>query len=134
MSETASDDHPDAFEGMIAHLASTLSTTRKNIGHKLAFIFERDPEKGRDEVSAMIAPQMRSIQHIGVQLDDLLNEKINVISPWLVRERCWLAVWSSPTLVSHQERTDFNATVRAIQDKAPVARFGQEPGAGKCLV
>lgn len=82
----------------------------------------------------MIAPQMRSIQHIGVQLDDLLNEKINVISPWLVRERCWLAVWSSPTLVSHQERTDFNATVRAIQDKAPVARFGQEPGAGKCLV
>ncbi|MCU2954615.1 ATP-binding protein [Enterobacter hormaechei subsp. hoffmannii] len=127
MSETASDDHPDAFEGMIAHLASTLSTTWKNIGHKLAFIFERDPEKGRDEVSAMIAPQMRSIQHIGVQLDDLLNEKINVISPWLVRERCWLAVWSSPTLVSHQERTDFNATVRAIQDKAPVARFGQEP-------
>ncbi|WP_312826523.1 hypothetical protein, partial [Escherichia coli] len=82
---------------MIAHLASTLSTTWKNIGHKLAFIFERDPEKGRDEVSAMIAPQMRSIQHIGVQLDDLLNEKINVISPWLVRERCWLAVWSSPT-------------------------------------
>lgn len=127
LSETASADHPDAFEGMIAHLTSTLSTTWKNTGHKLAFIFERDPEKGRDEVSTMIAPQKRSIQHIGIQLDDLLNEKVNVISPWLVRERCWLAVWSSPTLVSHQERADFNTTVRAIQDKAPVARFGQEP-------
>lgn len=127
LSETAPVDHPDAFEGMIAHLASTLSTTWRNTGHKMAFVFERDPKQGRDEVSAMISPQKRSIQHIGIQLDDLLDEKVSVLSPWLVRERCWLAVWSSPTLVSQQERADFNATLRAVHDKAPAARFGQEP-------
>ncbi|WP_039031258.1 conjugal transfer protein [Leclercia adecarboxylata] len=127
LSETAPADHPDAFEGLIAHLATTLSTTWKKTGHKMAFIFERDPEQGRSEVSAMVAPQKRAIQHVGVELDDLLDEKVTVLAPWLVRERCWLAVWSSPTLVSQQEQADFNKAVRAVHDKAPVARFGQQP-------
>lgn len=127
LSEDAPIDHPDAFEGLITHLATTLSTTWKKTGHKMAFIFERDPEKGADEISAMIAPQKRSIQHTAIQLDDLLNEKIATLSPWLVRERCWLAVWSSPILVSQQERTDFNKEINAISDKAPIARFGQQP-------
>lgn len=127
LSETAPASHPDAFEGIITHLANTLSTTWKNTGHKMAFIFERDPEQGHSEISAMIAPQKRAIQHVGLQLDDLLDEKVRMIAPWLVRERCWLAVWSSPTLVSHQEMVDFNKAVRAVHDKAPAARFGQQP-------
>lgn len=127
LSEDAPANHPDALEGLIAHLTTTLSTPWKNTGHKMAFIFERDPEKGREEVSAMIAPQKRSIQHTGIQLDDMLEEKVTTLSPWLVRERGWLAVWSSPTLVSQQERADFSKEIRAINDKAPVARFGQQP-------
>lgn len=127
LDEEAPPAHPDAFEGMIAHLASTLSTSWKRPGHKMAFIFERDPEKGVTEISSMLAPQKRSIQYTGIQLDDVLNEKVATLAPWLVRERCWLAVWSSPTLVSQQERTDFNNTLRTINDKAPVSRFGQQP-------
>ncbi|NWJ78833.1 ATP-binding protein [Enterobacter sp. SECR19-1250] len=127
MDEEAPAEHPDAFEGMILHLATTLSTTWKHTGHKMAFIFERDPEKGASEITTMIAPQKRAIQHVGIQLDDLLEEKITTLSPWLVRERCWLAVWSSPSLVSQQERVDFNKGVLAINDKAPLARYGQQP-------
>ena len=125
--EEAPTEHPDSFEGLIMHLATTLATTWKNTGYKLAFIFERDPEKGVDEISTMIAPQKRAIQHVGLQLDELLEEKITTLSPWLIRERAWLAVWSSPILVSQQERTDFNKEILAISDKAPVARFGQQP-------
>lgn len=127
MDEEAPADHPDAFEGLIAHLATTLSTSYKNTGHKMAFIFERDQEKGESEISTMIAPQKRAIRHTAIQLDDILEEKITTLSPWLVRERCWLAVWSSPLLVSQQERADFNKTVREVNDKAPLARFGQQP-------
>ena len=127
MDEEAPADHPDAFEGLITHLATTLSTSYKNTGHKMAFIFERDQEKGESEISTMIAPQKRAIRHTAIQLDDILEEKITTLSPWLVRERCWLAVWSSPLLVSQQERADFNKTIREVNDKAPLARFGQQP-------
>ena len=127
LSEEAHEDHQDSFEGLISHLASSLSTSWKKNGHKMAFIFERDQEMGSTEISTMIDRQKRSIQNTGIQLDDLLDEKVTTLTPWLVRERCWLAVWSSPVLVSQQERNDFKRDVQGIYEKAPLARHGQQP-------
>ncbi|EEB7409406.1 ATP-binding protein [Salmonella enterica] len=126
------DENPEqtghgSLESLISHLSDNLSTTFKNKGHKLSFVFERDQERGRDEIADMIAPQMRSLENTGIQLQDVLNEKITTLAPWLVRERCWLAVWSSALLVSRADREAHDERVRRLTDRAPVARFAQQP-------
>ncbi|HHR3736001.1 TPA: hypothetical protein ACS5XR_005528, partial [Salmonella enterica] len=62
------DENPEqtghgSLESLISHLSDNLSTTFKNKGHKLSFVFERDQERGRDEIADMIAPQMRSLEN-----------------------------------------------------------------------
>ncbi|EIP3425116.1 ATP-binding protein [Salmonella enterica] len=127
MDENPEQTQNGSLESLITHLSDSLNTTFKNKGHKLSFVFERDPDRGRDEIADMIAPQMRSLENTGIQLQDVLEEKITILSPWLVRERCWLAVWSSALLVSSDDRTTHNTRVSQLTDRAPRAKFAQQP-------
>ncbi|WP_052983557.1 hypothetical protein, partial [Shigella sonnei] len=43
-----------------------MNTAWKNSGHKISFVFERDPERGRDEIEAMLLPQRKSIARTGI--------------------------------------------------------------------
>ncbi|MCV5191837.1 hypothetical protein OFC03_31320, partial [Escherichia coli] len=47
--------------------------------------------------------------------------------PWLVRERCWLAIWSGPDLISNSDRTAHDELVRRLAERVPKARFAQSP-------
>lgn len=127
MNEETDASQPGSFEALISHLSTALNTTFKKPGHKIAFIFERDTEQGKDEIMDLISAQKRSLDNTGIQLQDVLDEKITTLSHWLVRERCYLAVWSSPLLVSSTDRNDHHRNVRQLQDKSPVARFGEQP-------
>ncbi|MGJ3289477.1 ATP-binding protein [Klebsiella sp. PL-2018] len=127
MDEDPENVREGSLESLIAHLSDSLNTTYRKKGHKMAFIFERDPARGQDEINDMLAPQYRSLTHTGIQLQDVLGEKVTTLSPWLVRERCWLAVWSSPELVGQGDRRGHEERVRNLDARAPKALHAQHP-------
>ncbi|MDA4184232.1 hypothetical protein, partial [Escherichia coli] len=87
MDENPDQTAPGTLESLIAALAERMNTAWKNSGHKISFVFERDPERGRDEIEAMLLPQRKSIARTGILLQDVLDEKVTTLTPWLVRER-----------------------------------------------
>lgn len=127
MDENPDQTAPGTLESLIAALAERMNTAWKNSGHKISFVFERDPERGRDEIEAMLLPQRKSIARTGILLQDVLDEKVTTLTPWLVRERCWLTVWSSEELLSRTDRKDHQTRVRKLAEHAPPARFAQDP-------
>ena len=82
---------------------------------------------GKEEIEDMVAPQKRSLANTGIQLQDVVDEKVTTLSPWLVRERCWLAIWSGPDLISNSDRTAHDELVRKLAERVPKARFAQSP-------
>ncbi|EEB3864375.1 ATP-binding protein [Salmonella enterica] len=127
MDEDPGQTESGTLEWLIANLSDSLNTAYKNSGHKISFVFERDPERGKDEIVDMIAPQKRSLANTGIQLQDVLDEKIATLSPWLVRERCWLAIWSAPDLVSNGDRSAHDEHIRKLAEHVPKSRFAQSP-------
>ncbi|MDD0645557.1 hypothetical protein PTA92_24095, partial [Shigella sonnei] len=83
----------------------------------------RDPERGRDEIDAMLLPQRKSIARTGILLQDVLDEKVTTLTPWLVRERRWLTGWSSEELLCRTERQNHHTPAREPPEHPPPARF-----------
>ncbi|EBX4517571.1 TPA: ATP-binding protein [Escherichia coli] len=127
MDEASDQTGPGSLESLITSMSDSLNTAYKNSGHKISFVFERDPDMGKEEIEDMVAPQKRSLANTGIQLQDVVDEKVTTLSPWLVRERCWLAIWSGPDLISNSDRTAHDELVRRLAERVPKARFAQSP-------
>lgn len=107
------------------HLTPALATFFRTPGHKISMVLERDPEGGEAEIRNMLAPQYSSLRRTGMQMEDILDEKIATLSPWLIRERCWLSVWSSHEATSRTEYTDYLKKKTQTETAMPHARYGQ---------
>ena len=98
MDEASDQTGPGSLESLITSMSDSLNTAYKNSGHKISFVFERDPDMGKEEIEDMVAPQKRSLANTGIQLQDVVDEKVTTLSP------CWsgsVAGWRSgvdPTL------------------------------------
>ncbi len=98
MDEASDQTGPGSLESLITSMSDSLNTAYKNSGHKISFVFERDPDMGKEEIEDMVAPQKRSLANTGIQLQDVVDEKVTTLSPWLVRERCGWRSGVDPTL------------------------------------
>lgn len=92
MDEASDQTGPGSLESLITSMSDSLNTAYKNSGHKISFVFERDPDMGKEEIEDMVAPQKRSLANTGIQLQDVVDEKVTTLSP------CWsgsVAGWRS---------------------------------------
>lgn len=115
------------WQGFIWRLSDSLNTEYKKVGHKLSFIFERDPEAGKDELEKLFEPQFKSIQRTGIDLSDIIQEKIDKLTPFIVRERLYLVVYTSKYSLSKAERLDEATNLAKLASKTPKTIYGQNP-------
>ena len=59
MDEASDQTGPGSLESLITSMSDSLNTAYKNSGHKISFVFERDPDMGKEEIEDMVAPQKR---------------------------------------------------------------------------
>ncbi|MCV5224671.1 hypothetical protein OFC57_37785, partial [Escherichia coli] len=81
MDEASDQTGPGSLESLITSMSDSLNTAYKNSGHKISFVFERDPDMGKEEIEDMVAPQKRSLANTGIQLQDVVDEKVTTLSP-----------------------------------------------------
>ncbi|ATW30246.1 conjugal transfer protein [Candidatus Williamhamiltonella defendens] len=125
--ERAQKEDPESFRDYIARLHTALASDFKSWGHKLSFVFERDPHKAREELTQLMAPQCRAIRRCGLDLEDILQEKIEHSVPFMARERAFMVVYTGRTVLPASELKEEQQRLQKRLKGSPVARFGQDP-------
>lgn len=118
---------PALFSEYVRHLHTALVSEFQVIGHKLSFIFERDPGKATEELRNLTAHQYRAIRRMGLNLGDILDERIEKLTPFVARERAFLVVYSSVAGLPAQEQRDEQKRLATLAKNVPAARYGQNP-------
>jgi intracellular multiplication protein IcmB len=125
--ETAPRDAPYSWSGRIERMTHALTASYRRHGHKISLVFEDDPDRGREEVERLLAPQYASIKRTGIDLSAILDEKVEKLAPWVSRERCYLVCYTGRKALSAHELVDENKRLKALIAQSPDARFGQNP-------
>ncbi|MBX8493187.1 ATP-binding protein [Pseudomonas cichorii] len=125
--ESAPEDAPYSWDGRITRTAQKLTATYRRHGHKVSFVYDSDPERGGEEVAALLAPHYRSIERTGIDMSEILDETQDKLAPWVSRERCYLVCYTGRQSLSAHELVDENKRLNSLIEKSPQARFGQNP-------
>jgi intracellular multiplication protein IcmB len=118
---------PALFSAYIARLKTLLTSDFRDIGHKLSFVFEHDPDKATEELHRLLAPQYRSLRRMGLDLTDILDERIEKLAPFVARERAFMVVYTTKEALDSSQRRDEEKRRDAVLKSAPPARYGQNP-------
>lgn len=127
LTETEKNENTYSFSHYISRLHTSLASEFKSLGHKLSFIFERDPDKAREELKRLFAPQFRAIRRLGIDIEDIIQEKINKLVPYATRERAFLVVYTGLVSLPTAELKSEQKRMSRELEGAPVARYGQNP-------
>lgn len=114
------------FQFFIKNLAEKLTGDFRALGHKLSIVFEHDPDRGREEVTALMQPLRRGWQRLHLDMDDLAEEKITKMSPYVGRERVFLVIYTAIAALPAEEIKSETRRQTAL-GTLPEARFGQLP-------
>lgn len=73
------------------------------LGHAMQVYFARDPSRIKQKLEDQIAPSRRTSQAIGMDLEDLYDEKINHLSKFLTHEEQYFVLWTRPSALTKSE-------------------------------
>jgi len=73
------------------------------LGHAMQVYFVRDPSRIRQKLEDQIAPSRRSADAIGIDLNDLFEEKITHLSKFLTHEEQYFVLWTRPSALTKSD-------------------------------
>ena len=117
----------DSYLRFVLKLRDALTGDFKAMGHKISIVFERDPSRGKEEITRLVEPQRQAYRKLGLTLDDLVDEQITKMSPYVARERVWLTVYTAISSLPAAERKEETHRQEQQFKDVPEARFGQNP-------
>lgn len=96
-------------------------------GLALQFWFGHSPDLGDREINTIIDDTARIAHDNELALEDLLNERRKLLPRRIYGERCYLALWTRPSLLTAEDRTQSQKKRVAVLNDAPVLTLGQIP-------
>lgn len=97
-------------------------------GHALQSYFVRDPSRIRKQLEAFMRPSQISAENIGLEVHDVLEERINHLERFLSHEEAYFVLWTRPTALTKNE---FKRSLKESKDKVQAwfnAPNAQYPG------
>jgi intracellular multiplication protein IcmB len=110
--------------------AATLRIGAKfdRMGHAMQVYFVRDPDRIDTELSAHIHPSRKTADALGMNLDDLFDERERHLKRFLCSEECYFVLWSRPSLLS---KAEFKRTIEESRARKWLnGGYAQNPLAG----
>ncbi len=99
-------------------------------GHALQVYFCRDPARIRNKLDHLLKGSRATCTNIGLDLEDLLEERVKNLSTILSHEECYFVLWTRPSAMTKSE-LERTAKEKQNQNKKWVnAGYGQNPLAG----
>lgn len=115
----------EAIVGVVEALADKLQGVMKDDGHKLQFVFERDSHRSRREVEKNILPLKRTMRNIGMNLNSLLDERIDLLSAKTSTEKLFLVIHTDAGCLT---KYDHKSSIVERLEKAKKSGLGLKPG------
>ncbi len=94
-------------------------------GHALQVYFIRDPERIHAHLDRSLKPSRRTAANIGLELEDLYDERINHLANFLSYEECFFVLWTRPSILTKSEVE--RAAKEAQNKKWVAAGYAQYP-------
>jgi intracellular multiplication protein IcmB len=99
-------------------------------GHAMQIYFSRDPNRIRPHLDALNRPIFSTAANVGLEVADLIEEKIKNLSTILSHEESYFVLWTRPSSMTKSE-TERTRNEKREQNKNWVnAPYGQSPLAG----
>ncbi len=70
------------------------------VGHAMQVYFVRDPARIRQTLEDKISPSRSTSKNIGMDLEDLFQEKVNHLERFLTHEEQYFVLWSRPSALT----------------------------------
>jgi intracellular multiplication protein IcmB len=117
------------FEQVIDNLRLTLGSYMRTYGHSLSMVFERDPDRARDELMRLAEPQINSARRMGLAIEDIILDRVERNTPLVAWEQNLLVVYTHMTVMSPEERKRELAqrAEEAKTHKLPSLKYAQSP-------
>jgi intracellular multiplication protein IcmB len=74
-------------------------------GHALQVYFVRDPNRIKKVLDALVKPCKTSAANIGLEIDDLLDERVRHLERFLTHEEAYFVLWTRPSALTKHEIT-----------------------------
>ncbi|MFK4132037.1 ATP-binding protein [Pseudomonas luteola] len=115
----------NAITPVVEGLSDKLSGVLKEPGHKLQFVFERDSRRSRREVEKNINPLRRTMRNIGMNLNSLLDERVDIFSKKIASEKLFLVIYTNTEcLTKYDHKNSSNERL----ETAKKTKLGLKPG------
>jgi intracellular multiplication protein IcmB len=96
-------------------------------GLALQFWFGHSPELGRREIEAIIDDTAAIARNNALDLEDLMEERRRLLPSKVHGERCYLALWTQPNLLTSDDRAQSVKKRTDVLRAAPPMTLGQIP-------
>ena len=85
-------------------------------GHAMQVYYVRDPGRIHKVLQSLIRPVQITAENMGLELDDLINERVSHLERFLSHEEAYFVLWTRPSVLTKNE------TKRAGQDSKDKAK------------
>lgn len=99
-------------------------------GHAMQIYFSRDPSRIRSHLDNLNKPVYATANNIGLEITDLIEEKVKNLSTILSHEESYYVLWTRPSSMTKSEVDRVGDEKRAQSKKWINAPYGQNPLAG----
>ena len=113
---------------MVERLRIVLSAYFTQPGHAIEVNFMRDAAAARRHLERMVGRSKRAARNLGLDLDDVLNERITNLSTKMVSETCLITVYTRSAALNVEEAKDDARKVQARMAGMPAMQTAQIPG------
>jgi intracellular multiplication protein IcmB len=96
-------------------------------GHALQVFFVRDPARIEPHLQKLTKPSRVTAENVGLDVDDLLGERVHNLSTILTFEECYFVLWTRPSAMT---KSEFERTAREKQEQGKKwvnAGYAQNP-------
>ena len=94
------------FSSLVSKVADVMNTAVGRGGHIVQISFSRDPLESRRTVEESMGAASRTSGRLGLDLSDLFEEKIKILSGWCAQESVLVAIWTTPDVLPSDSRKE----------------------------
>ncbi len=105
----------DEYNKIIDTSNAKIGARFDRLGHALQVYFVRDPSRIRQTLIDKIYPSRTTAHNIGMDLEDLFEEKINHLERFLTHEEQYFVLWTRPSSLTKNE---IKRTVEIAKEEA----------------
>ena len=93
----------DEYDTIIKSSTIKIGSRFDRQGHSMQVYFVRDPSRIRQILESQVQPSRTAARNIGLDMDDLFEERIKNLERFCTHEECYFVLWTRPMILTRNE-------------------------------